>query len=179
MTLTVRVPVASILIVCLHMSAAVARAEPAVTVEPVTLLENGEIAGCGLISSATLGPVTAIGEFIAFREGDRTAFAVRARPDPTGTGLASVRLATASHDTAQLFPPSKPLANGLVETRAVLEGFAGSSFAQELMVMGGRFEIVTSAGQTLAYDLPRPMPHRVRQAYLNCAGDLFRPEPGD
>jgi len=58
----------------------------------------------------------------------------------------------------------------------VLDGFLGSSFAQELMVMGGRFEIVTTAGETIAFDLPRPMPHRVRQAYLNCAGDLFRPE---
>jgi hypothetical protein len=44
------------------------------------------------------------------------------------------------------------------------------------MVTDGRFEIATSDGQTTTYDLPRPMPHRVRQAYLNCAGDLFRPE---
>lgn len=113
---------------------------------------------------------------IAFREGDNTAFAVRARPGSTGEAIKSVRLATASRDTAALFPPSRNLGNGLVETRTVLEGFTGSSFAQELMVMGGRFEIVTTAGDTIAYDLPRPMPHRVRQAYLNCAGDLFRPE---
>lgn len=153
-----------------------ASADPSVTVEPVTLLERGEIAGCGLTSTATIGSVSVIGEVIAFRDGDRTTFAVRARPGATGQTIRSVRLATASHDTAQQFPPSAPIDNGLVETRTVLEGFSGSSFAQELMVMGGRFEIITAAGQTLAYDLPRPMPHRVRQAYLNCAGDLFRPE---
>jgi len=157
--------------------AAVASAEPLVTVEPVTLLENGEIAGCGLTSTVAGRTASAIGEMIAFRDGDRTAFAVRARPSTAnGQAIKSVRLATASHDTAALFPPSKTLGDGIVESRRVLEGFSGSSFAQELMVMGGRFEIVTTAGETIAYDLPRPMPHRVRQAYLNCAGDLFRPE---
>lgn len=154
---------------------AAARAEPAVTVEPVTLLKDGEIAGCGLTSSSN-GAASAIGEVIAFRDGDRTAFAVRARPGANGGAIKSVRLATASHDTGTLFPPTQQFEKGLVETRTVLEGFTGSSFAQELMVMGGRFEIVTTAGETIAYDLPRPMPHRVRQAYLNCAGDLFRPE---
>jgi hypothetical protein len=157
--------------------AAAASAEQLVTVEPVTLMENGEIAGCGLTSTVTGGTSSAIGEVIAFRDGYSTAFAVRARPSPAnGEAIKSVRLATASHDTAALFPPSRNLGNGLVETRTVLEGFSGSSFAQELMVMGGRFEIITTAGETIAYDLPRPMPHRVRQAYLNCAGDLFRPE---
>ena len=39
-----------------------------------------------------------------------------------------------------------------------------------------RNEIELNDGRTVAYDLPQPMPHRVRQAYLNCAGDLFRPE---
>jgi hypothetical protein len=154
-----------------------ASAEPLVTVDPVTLLEAGEIAGCGLTSTVTGGTSSVIGEMIAFRDGDRTAFAVRARPSTAdGEAIKSVRLATASHDSAVLFPPSKLLGDGIVETRTVLEGFSGSSFAQELMVMGGRFEIVTTAGETIAYDLPRPMPHRVRQAYLNCAGDLFRPE---
>lgn len=153
-----------------------ATADPAVIVEPVTLLERGEIAGCGLTSTFTGGIGSAIGEVIAFRDGDRTAFAVRARPGSIGGAIKSVRLVTASHDTAALFPPSKSIENGLVETRTVLEGFTGSSFAQEVMVMGGRFEIITATGQTLTYDLPRPMPHRVRQAYLNCAGDLFRPD---
>lgn len=165
----------ALLLALTSVPATAAHAEPSVTVEPVTLLQDGEIAGCGLTSSDN-GPASAIGEVIAFRDGDQTAFAVRARPGAAGGAIKSVRLATASHDTGTLFPPSKPLENGLVETRAVLEGFTGSSFAQELMVMGGRFEIVTAAGDTIAYDLPRPMPHRIRQAYLNCAGDLFRPE---
>ncbi|OYW54627.1 MAG: hypothetical protein B7Y80_06195 [Hyphomicrobium sp. 32-62-53] len=166
----------TILLALAMVPTSLASAEPLVTVDPVTLLENGEIAGCGLTSTVTSGKASAIGEMIAFRDGDRTAFAVRARPNASSDAIKSVRLATASHDTAVLFPPSKLLGDGLVETRTVLEGFAGSSFAQELMVMGGRFEFVTTNGNTIAYDLPRPMPHRVRQAYLNCAGDLFRPE---
>ncbi len=165
----------ALLLALTSLPVAAANAEPAVTVEPVTLLKNGEIAGCGLTSSNNEA-ASVIGDVIAFRDGDRTAFAVRARPGAAGGAIKSVRLATASHDTATLFPPSKPLSGGLVETRAILDGFTGSSFAQELMVMGGRFEIMTAAGDTITYDLPRPMPHRVRQAYLNCAGDLFRPE---
>jgi len=42
--------------------------------------------------------------------------------------------------------------------------------------MGGRFEVRREDQSTLTFDLPLPMPHTVRQAYLNCAGDLFRPE---
>lgn len=165
----------ALLLACAALPVSGLRAEPAVTVEPVTLLENGEIAGCGLTSTGG-SPVAAIGEVIAFRDGDRTAFAIRARPGAAGAAVKSVRLTTATHDTAVLFPPAQAMPGGLVETRAALEGFAGASFAQELMVMGGRFEIVTAVGDTIAYDLPRPMPHRIRQAYLNCAGDLFRPE---
>jgi hypothetical protein len=153
-------------------NAAAAEADRTATVEPVTLLENGRIAGCGMTSSSA----SVIGEVIAFREGNETAFAIRARPAPGSSAVKSVRFATASHDSANLFPSPTPIDGGIVESRTVLEGFTGPSFAQELMVTGGRFEIATVDGNTIAYDLPRPMPHRVRQAYLNCAGDLFRPD---
>lgn len=153
-------------------AAGTAAADAGAKVEPLTLLENGKIAGCGMTSSSA----SVIGEVIAFRDGNQTAFAIRARPAPGSSAVKSVRFATASHDSASLFPASAPIDDGIVESRTVLEGFTGPSFAQELMVMGGRFQIATVDGQTIAYDLPRPMPHRVRQAYLNCAGDLFRPE---
>ena len=152
--------------------AGTAAADNGANVEPLTLLENGKVAGCGVMSSSAM----AIGEVIAFREGNDTAFAIRARSTPGSSAVTSVRFATASHDSANLFPASAAIGDGIVEARSVLEGFTGPSFAQELMVMGGRFEITTVDGRTIAYDLPRPMPHRVRQAYLNCAGDLFRPE---
>jgi hypothetical protein len=147
-------------------------AAPAVAVEPVTLLKDGKIAGCGLTSSTA----SVVGDVMAFREGNDTAFAIRARAAAGSHPVTAVRLITASHNSSTLFPRPSPAGDGLVEARAVLPGFTGSSFAQELMVMGGRFEIDTADGQTIAYDLPRPMPHRVRQAYLTCAGDLFRPE---
>jgi hypothetical protein len=149
-----------------------ANADTGARVEPLTLLENGKIAGCGMMSSSA----RVIGEVIAFRQGNDTAFAIRARPIPGSSAVKSVRFATASHDSAALFPVSAPIGDGIVEARTVLQGFTGPSFAQELMVMGGRFEITTTDGDTIAYELPRPMPHRIRQAYLNCAGDLFRPE---
>lgn len=147
-----------------------------VAVSPLTLLENGNVAGCGLSSTVRTPQNTAIADVIAFRDGNATAFAVRARTQSDTPQAVGVRLITATHDTASDFPSVRPIDGGLVETRTVLEGFDGSSFAQALMVTGGRFEITLSGGMTLAYDLPRPMPHGVRQAYLNCAGDLFRPE---
>lgn len=153
-----------------------AYADPQVAVAPLTLLENGEVAGCGLTSTAHTPEAKAIGEVVAFRDGNATAFAVRARPDASSARIVGVRLITATHDTASDFPPIRTLDGGLIETRAVLVGFDGSRFAQALMVTGGRFEITLNDGSALAYDLPRPMPHSVRQAYLNCAGDLFRPE---
>jgi hypothetical protein len=149
---------------------------PLVSVEPVVLLQDGRISGCGLSSTAELTGVRVIGEVIAFRDGEQTAFAVRARASEGAAHVKSVRLATASHDTLTLFPPPSPLAPGGVETRAILEGLPGSLFAQELLVTGGRFQIDFDDGQTLSFDLPRPMPHSIRQSYLNCAGDLFRPE---
>jgi hypothetical protein len=154
-------------------------ADGEVRVEPVTLMAEGRIAGCGLASAHADTDGTVIGEVLAFREGARTVFSIRARTADLSAGqpaFAGVRLTTASHDTAVLFPAPTVSAEGIVETRAALEGFAGSSFAQELMVMGGRFEMRRPDGRVIAYDLPRPIPHGVRQAYLNCAGDLFRPE---
>jgi hypothetical protein len=156
-----------------------AGAEPVTNLEPLTLLENGQIAGCGLSATGSEAEGSAIAEVIAFRDGNETAFAVRARsgPNSASTNAQSIRLVTATHDTAVLFPRPRRIAGGIVETRRVLQGFTGPSFAQELMVTGGRFEITGADGAVLALDLPRPMPHRVRQAYLTCAGDLFRPEP--
>ncbi len=154
-------------------------ADSEVRVEPVTLMAGGQIAGCGFSSTQPQPEDTVIGEVLALREGDGTVFSIRARTTGRNGGeavFAGVRLTTASHDSAVLFPAPAVSSGGILETRAALEGFTGSSFAQELMVTGGRFEMRRADGGIIAYDLPRPMPHRVRQAYLNCAGDLFRPE---
>jgi hypothetical protein len=155
-------------------------AEREVRVEPVTLMAEGQIAGCGFSSTQSHPEGTVIGEVLALREGDGTVFSIRARTDGRRDGgepaFAGVRLTTASHDTGVLFPPPAVTTGAILETRAPLEGFTGSSFVQELMVTGGRFEMRRADGRIMAYDLPRPMPHGVRQAYLNCAGDLFRPE---
>lgn len=152
---------------------------PEVTVEPVTLLSDGRIAGCGMKATARTSASSIISEVIAFRENDRTVFSVRARPAEggfNGTPWRHLRLTTATHDTRNLFPQPQSNTQGYIETRAHLPGFTGSSFAQELLVTGGRFEITAADQSLFAFDLPHPVPHGVRQAYLNCAGDLFRPE---
>ncbi len=178
--MTTRVRAISVLVVLLgSVTTAVAGTPLEISVEPVTLLDAGKIAGCGLKATARADDATTIGEVIAFRSGDVTVFSVRARAvDGAGNAMrpSHIRLTTASHDTRTLFPAPRPHSDGQIETRAHLAGFTGSSFAQELMVMGGRFEVRREDQSTLTFDLPLPMPHTVRQAYLNCAGDLFRPE---
>ena len=91
--------------------AGTAAADNGANVEPLTLLENGKIAGCGMMSSSAM----VIGEVIAFREGNDTAFAIRARSTPGSSAVTSVRFATASHDSANLFPASAAIGDGIVE----------------------------------------------------------------
>jgi hypothetical protein len=148
-------------------------------VEPLTLLQDRQIAGCGFRASVPLDGQTVSASVTAFRDGLETVFVVAANwPDASGAPLAldTFRLVTSSHDTAKDFPKPAVVASGNFETRARLEGFSGASFIQGIMVGGGTFELRDTNDRTATIALPAPMPQNVRGAYLNCAGDLFRPE---
>ncbi|MEM9384367.1 MAG: hypothetical protein AAGA68_04855 [Pseudomonadota bacterium] len=50
---------------------------------------------------------------------------------------------------------------------------------QRLFLSGGTLRIALEDQPTLSVTLQRPLPAALRSAYLNCAGDLFRPEDAD
>lgn len=157
--------------------------------EPVTLMEGNRIMGCGVMArQAAGGKGPRRGEVLLMRKGEATEFVVRVDPGPLHPDASTAarngaqapvaaRLATASYDSRQLFPPPRMMDGGFMETRAALGSDTGALFMQDLLVSGGTFSIEVAGGEaprTLA--MPGPMPHSVRQAYLMCAGDLFRPE---
>jgi hypothetical protein len=150
-----------------------------VTVEPVVLLKDSQLEGCGLKASYQTGPNRVEFSVVAMRDDTATRFILEARwrnlkqaqhaPDTlvfkTGTG-----------ETSADFPKASPVAPQMLRTSARLSGIEGARFIQGVMVSGGMIDLRSTSGQTLALDLPGPMPQLVRASYLNCAGDLFRPQ---
>ncbi len=149
----------------------------AVQVEPVVLLKGSEIAACGLqfVDLDTSAPL-ARAEVLVSRADNTTRFTITGFPSPEFSGdLARIALTTVTYDTRDLFPDPIPTEGGAITTSTTLEPFAGGDLMRELMVSGGKVEIETRAGLTQSVAIPAPVPHGIRQAYLNCSGDLVRP----
>ena len=115
-------------------------------------------------------------------------------------GAAAARLQTRSFDSDQLLPPVAA-ETGRVRREADLQTVdAGGALFAELGVSGGRLQVSlpplsgstrdnvahdagaqTAAGSEapgrwITFDLPAPLPRGVTATYLNCAGDLIRPD---
>jgi hypothetical protein len=99
-------------------------------------------------------------------------------PGNTELAIGNVWLKTANWSTQQLLSPAQHNAFGVLEARGTTDASEGAQFMQELMVSGGDFGLVLEGGipeVRLKMSLPGPVPHTVRAAYLNCAGDLVGP----
>lgn len=149
--------------------------EPA-AIEPIVAIANGDIAACGFVArgTATAKEPAIHASFRAIRDGSSIVFEIAAGRPGAGGGSEPVRdvsLTTGAYASRTLFPP---VAGGTTSAR--IKGFDGAALVQSLFVSGGTFWIVDQTGATSTLELPSPMPHSVRQAYLNCAGDLFRPD---
>ena len=149
----------------------------ATAIEPLMLLEGARIAACGVRIAPDAGrhPIAAA-EMRISRAGDTTLFTFSLTATAgMSVALSGVTLTTASYSTVELFPPPQPASSGRLETRTQLDAFTGADLMRELLVSGGRITAMSADGA--AHDLPvdPPIPHGVRQAYLNCAGDLVRP----
>lgn len=158
--------------------AAAVRSEP-VTIAPVVLTDAGKLAGCGLSADyRTRGHDLTIA-VVALRDQTATRFLIEARRANTGqsdsrpVGLA---LQTETLDSTEAFPPPSPAADGALATSQRLDTVIGAMFIQSVMVGGASVDVEMSGGDKLTLSLPGPMPQLVRASYLNCAGDLFRPE---
>lgn len=116
------------------------------------------------------------GELVVTREGEGTrttwCSAPRARhlAKPT-TGKAILEVRGAQRLEAPIALPSAAPSAGCT----TLENPSSLLF-QRLLVGGGTLRIAREGRPTLSITLPRPLPGALSRAYLQCAGDLFRPE---
>jgi hypothetical protein len=162
-----------------------------------------DVAACGLqltLAARDTGTAALIAVLRQRREGDRTRIewcARRAAGDGAGAvslevpgiGGLSVAVPAGAADTARreycrevpdastlLFQRVFVSGGVLVVDRALLAGAGGAAQAQGggSAREGSRERAAPGAG-TLSLPLQRPLPVEVSRAYLNCAGDLFRP----
>lgn len=143
-------------------------------VEPVVLLKNGNIRACGVRATFHSGEAPRTFELLVRRSGDNTLLELRANcGDHSGRPGRPV-LQTRTINTDDLLKGNVGLSQG----RSVLSAPASNDkvavLIQEYMIGGGKLQCLeaTDAGFTVN----GPLPNQTRAAYLNCAGDLFRPE---
>jgi hypothetical protein len=141
-------------------------------VVPLVGLENGDPVRCGYLYSRSDGIELRVEK--GLRDG-----AVVTAVEVAGVGLA--RLQTHSFDSQRELKPVASTAGrvrleGNLETRD-----AGGWLFAELAVGGGVLHVSRPApsltAEWEALELPSPLPRGVTAMYLNCAGDLIRPDP--
>lgn len=153
------------------------------TVDPVVLMREGSLEGCGLDAAYRTRGNTASVKVIAMRAAGGVTFQLRGswtKPGHGEHGEAAPRtllLQTGTWRSNDHFPAATTTATDpdTIATQAALPGITGARFIQSVMISGATVEMTNAAGETLKLDLPGPLPQRVRASYLNCTGDLYRP----
>jgi len=152
---------------------------PAVAVEPIALLLDGKISGCGV--TARFAPPGAGSLAVSLT-------LIRDAESPTGTRfvlgadhaegliIRHLSLTTGALDTSSRFTRSEQKTKSRFETSAVLEPLEGGELMRSLMISGAAIAVQIEGLTDVKVSLPGPVPAGVRSGYLNCAGDLFRPE---
>lgn len=151
----------------------------AAALEPLTLMRDGEIAGCGVTArSPAVDGDLEVGLRLMKVESAPTGatfvLSVRRRSSPLASVI-RLELMTSAGATVGRFSKPQAASDGGFEARGNLGPLEGGELMRALMISGGRFEIETADG-TAQVQIASPAPHATRAAYLNCAGDLFRPE---
>ncbi|MDX2287845.1 MAG: hypothetical protein NW217_03370 [Hyphomicrobiaceae bacterium] len=147
-------------------------------VEPVVLMRDGTLEGCGLTAHFdTAGNTIAI-ELVARRHAGGIEHVLSGRWQ-TAAGKAvvatDIALRTDRIDTRAHFLPPTTDTSGTVVALGRLDPVAGALFIQGVMVAGGGLTLQSADGATLDLELAGPLPQLVRASYLNCSGDLYRP----
>lgn len=141
--------------------------------EPIIRMNGGGIAACGLKITARDGNAT----FIAELYNDKTERGTRTTLSVSGsnnTALKAAAVRTADHDTKVLLRPIDDSSSKLFKASAYLDPDSIGHLFQQLLVTG--FELTTNTSeQTYRWQQSGPVLHSVRQTYLMCSGDLYRP----
>lgn len=150
-----------------------------VSISPLILLKDRKVSACGLTVLAGPPENRLVTEVKVEHKEGHNIFSIRARPhEPQkGTALTDIQLTTRSLDSRSLFPKVRLDEDGYLLLQSPLDDSSGAQLMQEILVTGGAFHLTTQKGDTLSIELPRPLPHSLRLAYLSCAGDLIGPEP--
>ena len=134
------------------------------------------ISACGLQITVLRDEQTLVTTTLAQeREGDDTRVTWCSTPRELlqlspATGVAALEVRGAARLET---PIALPMA---AETAGCATVEESSLLFQRLFVGGGTLRIALEGQPTLSITLPRPLPSELSRAYLNCAGDLFRPE---
>lgn len=161
-----------------------AAGDSAERVEPVVLIDDqGTINACGVRAVAGEGHAATVFELLVRRAGDAAILAVRGRCGSVGDNGAdgaspAPNLATSGGDSISLMQDAEltGLGGGISELAAPATDDGIAMMIQRLMIGGGKFSCSPAGPGSVALVIPGPLPNQVRAAYLNCAGDLFRPE---
>lgn len=148
-------------------------AENSALVMPLTGLEAGEVRQCGIRTISGFGADQLILDIALERSGKATDLVVRANAGgPSASGLSDVRLLPRTVPLNAMSGPVRT-AQGL-ERRTPASSEKVTAFIRELMLRGTR-AVVVKRERDVAIDVAGPLSASVRAAYLNCAGDLYRP----
>ncbi len=140
-------------------------------VEPVVLLKEGDIRACGVRVTVSDAQAARTFELLVRRSGRETLLELRAN---CGNRAAHPVLQTRTISTANLLTGEINQSAGFVVLSAPATSDKVAMLIQEFMIGGGTLSCVKPPGKS--YTLSGPLPNQTRAGYLNCAGDLFRPE---
>ena len=140
-------------------------------VEPIVLLKDGDIRACGVRVTVSDAQAARTFELLVRRSGRETLLELRAN---CGDRAARPVLRARTISTADLLTGEVNQSAGLVVLSAPATSDKVAMLIQEFMIGGGTLSCGNAPSKS--YTLGGPLPNQTRAGYLNCAGDLFRPE---
>lgn len=143
------------------------------SIEALIRMDGTGIAACGLtlqLNRADHAPVTV--EIYNDKTDNGTRTVLRLQPH-ADSAVRSVRITTPDHDTDTLLTPRPSDSTGFAAAANLDPDTIGPLF-RALLVSGFDVELTTKNGLR-RWTQQGPAPHSVRQLYLMCSGDLYRP----
>lgn len=162
--------------------AAIAAEAATTVVETVALVADGQISGCAVHARFDAGGDSANIRFALLKDASQAAgtrFALSAAvagADGRKQNIETLSLTTSSASTAATF--SQPVAGseGSFSVSGTFGDLQGGSVMRDLMLSGADIHISVKDRPPLILKIIGPLSASARAGYLQCAGDLFRPE---
>lgn len=152
-------------------------------VETVALVADGQISGCAVqarfdIDSGDIANV----RFALLKDPSKAAgtrFALSAAlagTDGATRHIEALSLTTASANTSPTFSQPVDSSEGTFSVSGTFDDLQGGSVMRDLMLRGADIRMSATGRAPLVLKIIGPLSASARAAYLQCAGDLFRPQ---